>query len=59
MLPFREEGEEKNIIGIKKKMKKEPSSTFIKQMVLSPATRKRVLLVWRFRCNYSCPLELL
>lgn len=28
-------------------------------MVLSPATRKRVLLVWRFRCNYSCPLELL
>lgn len=38
MLPFREEGEEKNLIGIKKKMKKEPSSTFIKQMVLSPAT---------------------
>lgn len=36
MLPFREEGEEKNIIGIKKK---EPS-IFIKQMVLSLATCK-------------------
>lgn len=40
MLPFREEGEENTVIGIKKKMKKGPSSTFIKQMVLSAATRK-------------------
>lgn len=42
MLPFREEREEKNIIGIKlkeKKRKKEPS-IFVKQMVLSLATHK-------------------